>query len=93
MRGNLLIHGRIWGKYMPKQQNQASLNQGPQIDFTWGSEFQEEKFMYVEERPDGLMVTMHPGLSHKQVRQAASNLGEHGLAVIQAWERQTGFTA
>lgn len=78
---------------MSKQQDQVSMNQGPKIDFTWSSEFQEEKFMYVEEHPNGLMVTMHPGLSHKQVRQAASSLGEHGLSVIQAWERQTGFTA
>jgi hypothetical protein len=52
-----------------------------------------KKFMQVEERSGGLIITMHPGLSYQQVRRAANDLGKHGPAIVQAWERHTGFVA
>lgn len=76
---------------MSLQHNRGEGNQGSQIDLSWGSDLEAEKFMDVEEHPEGLKVTMHPGLSYQQVRRAAKDLGEHGPTVIQAWERQTGF--
>ena len=81
------------GYHMSLQHDRGEGNQGPPIDLVWGSDLEAEKFMHVEEHPEGLKVTMHPGLSYQQVRQAANDLGEHGPAVIQAWERHTGFHA
>jgi hypothetical protein len=65
----------------------------PDIIFDWGVNASAEKFMYVDHGPQGLSVTVHPGLSHQQVSEAAKDLGEHGPAVMQAWQRHTGFTA
>ena len=64
----------------------------PQVNFDWGMHDSEQKFMHVDHGPEGLVVTAHPGLSHQQVTRAAKELGEHGPAVILAWERHTGFT-
>ena len=64
----------------------------PRITFDWGDDTQAEKFMHVDHGPDGLAVTLHPGLSYQQISEAAKQLGEHGPAVIQAWQRQIGFT-
>ncbi len=74
-------------------QKKKTQNQGPKIIFTWGTESQAEKFMRVEELHGGLTVTMHPGLSYQQVSRAAKDLGENGPGIVQAWVRQTGFTA
>jgi hypothetical protein len=64
----------------------------PRITFDWGVDTQAEKFMHVDHGPDGLAVTLHPGLSYQQVSEAAKQLGEHGPAVIEAWQKHTGFT-
>ena len=64
----------------------------PHINFDWGVIASPEKFMHVDHGPQGLVVRVHPGLSHQQVSEAAKELGEHGPAVIMAWQRLTGFT-
>ena len=66
---------------------------GPEITFTWSVDGSPEKFMHVEEHPDGVKVTMHPGLSRDQVMLATGELGEHGPAILRQWERHTGFTS
>lgn len=76
---------------MTQPRSTGADTQGPLIDLAWGADLEAEKFMHVEEHSDGLKVIVHPGLSDKQVRQAAHHLGEHGPAVIQAWERHTGL--
>jgi hypothetical protein len=65
----------------------------PQVNFDWGINAPSQKFMHIEQSLEGFTVTVHPGLSYQQVTEAAKELGEHGPAVISAWERHTGFTA
>lgn len=67
--------------------------ESPEIIFSWGTDASQEKFLDVTESPMGLSVTIHPGLSDIQIREAASELGSHGPAIIAAWERKVGFTA
>jgi len=63
------------------------------ITFDWGESGNRNKFIDIDNSGDTLAVTLHPGLSHHQVALAAAELGEHGPAIIQEWERRTGFNS
>jgi hypothetical protein len=77
---------------MPEEGNLRA-NKDVNLIFDWGAPHEGSKFLDVEHLDDSLAVRMHPGLSRHQVERAASELGEHGPAVVQAWERHTGFNA
>lgn len=71
----------------------APQDQQPLIEFHWGHDPDAEKFMHVEDLGDQVKVTLHPGLSRTQVMQAAGELGDHGPAIVTAWEQSTGYQA
>ncbi len=72
---------------------QGSSDLDLEIIFDWGVNASTEKFMHVDHGPQGLSVTVHPGLSYQQVSEATKEFGDHGPAVMQAWQRRTGFIA
>jgi len=65
----------------------------PHVIFDWGVKDSAEKFMHIDNGPNGLSVTVHPGLSYQQVSEAVKELGEYGPTVLDAWQRRTGFTS
>lgn len=87
----LLVVGGV--KMGMPEGNNLRASGGVNLIFDWGAPHEGSKFLDVEQLDDALAVRMHPGLSRQQVERAASELGEHGPAVVQAWERHTGFNA